>query len=361
MAQIVTRKTPVILEIARKANVSRAAAYAVLNSTKPSTIGVSEEKRRRVLEVAKEFGYVRNELARSLVTGKTFTIGVLVHSLKNHFFTDFFTCLDDLCYQAGYSASFANSEFNPDREARHLRAFLAKKVDALVIVRDPFHRNEDLLKQVARQEIPVITIGELADQNLLYPNVTFDEALGDRLAAEFLWTQGHRKILYFSAGKTTDSLSLIQHLRWENFSAAWTRLTGDPILDHFQTTDTIHGGNELGEYLAKLPAEKRPSAVACSTDRLAISLISALRVHNLRVPEDMSVIGFDDIDAAAELAVPLTTVRLPTQKLAQSVWTLLQKNFQDPQGWIPSRAPECMIVDPELIVRKSVKSLIHKV
>ncbi len=356
MTRITTRKTPVILEIARKANVSRAAAYAVLNSTKPSTIGVSEEKRRRVLEVAKEFGYVRNELARSLVTGKTFTIGVLVHSLKNHFFTDFFTYLDDLCYQAEYSASFANSEFNPDREARHLRAFLARKVDALVIVRDPLHRNDDLLTQIARQGIPVITIGELADQTLLYPNVTFDEALGDRLAAEHLWSQGHRKILYFSAGKTTESLSVIHHWRWENFSAAWNRLTGQQAYDHFQTADTIHGGNELGEYLAHLVAKDRPTAVACSTDRLAISLISALRVHNLSVPEDISVIGFDDIDAAAELSVPLTTVRLPTPKLARETWTLLQKIFQAPPG--PSDSPRCVIVEPELIVRQSIKSLI---
>jgi LacI family transcriptional regulator len=357
MAELTTRKKPVILEIARKAQVSRAAAYAVLNSTKPSTIGVSEEKRQRVLAAAREVGYVRNELARSLVTGKTFTIGVLVHSLKTHFFTDFFTYLDDVCYQAGYSASFANSEFNADREARHLRAFLAKKVDALVVVRDPLHRNEDILRQIAGQGIPIVTVGELPGPDLLYPNVTFDEALGDRLAAEYLWNLGHRKILYFSAVKAQNSFSVIHSLRWKTFSAAWKGLSGKAPGMHFETADMIHGGNELGDYLAKLPAGERPTTIACSTDRLAISLMSALRVQTIQVPGEISVIGYDDIDAASELAVPLTTVRLPTPKLAQGVWTLLQKIFQAPQDTGQTDNPECMIVAPELIVRKSVKPL----
>jgi LacI family transcriptional regulator len=356
MAEAATRKTPIMVEIARKAQVSRAAAYAVLNSAKPSTIGVSEEKRQRILEVAKEFGYVRNELARSLVTGKTFTIGVLVHSLKNHFFTDFFTYLDDVCYQAGYSASFASSEFDSNREARHLRAFLAKKVDALVVVRDPSHRNEEILRQITGQEIPIITIGELCDQELTYPNVTFDEVLGDTLAAEYLWKMGHRKVLYFTASKTGDSMSIIHALRHNHFSAAWSKLGGQ-VLKHFETTDPIHGGNELGEYLSKLPVKDRPTAIACSTDRLAISLISALRVHNLRVPEDISVFGYDDIDAAAELAVPLTTIRLSTEKLAQGVWSLLQKKFQNVTMGNQVSHPECVIVKPELIVRESVKHL----
>ena len=157
------RPRPLVLEIARKAHASRAAVYAALNGgARPTTIGVSPEKRERILAVARELGYTCNDLARSLATGKTHTLGVLVHSLKNNFYADLFIHLDDLCCQDGYSVFIANSEFDSAREARYLQAFHAKKVDALVIARDPAHQNNALLKQLATAGIPIITLGEIA-------------------------------------------------------------------------------------------------------------------------------------------------------------------------------------------------------
>ncbi len=360
MGQKNVQKKVTVLEIARKAKVSRAAAYAAINSTKGSTIGISQEKRKRVLEVAREMGYVRNELARSLVTGKTYTIGVLVHSLKNHFFTDFFTCLDDACYQAGYSASFASSEFDPNREARHLQAFLAKKVDAMVIVRDPVHRNDTILRQFPNHGIPIITVGELYSDRLMYPNVCFNGTLGDSLAADYLWAQGHRKVLFFSTNKEGDGASIIHRLRRDNFASAWSEHPKAPALEYFETNDPIHGGNELGEYLSSCSLRKRATAVMCGCDRLAISLMSALRVHNIEVPKDISVMGYDDIDSAAEQAVPLTTIRLSTQKLAAGVWSLLQKTLQDTSESKSPDSPECLVIKPELIVRNSVRACCEK-
>ncbi len=344
------RKTSIILEIASKAKASRAAVYAALNGTKPSTIGVSPEKREKILTIANELGYIRNELARSLVTGKTNTVGVLVHSLKNHFFTDFFNFLDDACYRDGYSLFIANSEFDADREARNLRAFMAKKIDALVIARDPAHQNDDLLAKMASQGIPIITLGELGRENLTYPNVVFDEAEGDRLAAEHLWSLGHREIAYLGAGKMPSSLRAIHELRWEKFSAAWRKLSGGPAPLLHNVMDETLGGHELAEMLAKMAGDKRPTAVACSMDRLAISLMSALKAHGLRVPQDISVIGYDDIDTAAQGAVPLTTIRLSTQKMAIAVWELLRKRLHGEGGY---ESAECVVIKPELVVRES--------
>lgn len=353
MARTNARKPSLVLEIARRANVSRAAAYAVLNATGPSTIGVSEEKRQRVLAAARETGYVRNELARALSVGRTFTIGVLVHSLKNHFFTDFFMHLDDACYRANYSASFANSEFDADREARHLRAFLAKKVDALVIVRDPRHQNDELLQQFTERNIPIITVGEIVGAELTYSNVTYDESLGQKLAASHLWQMGHRRVLYFSIHRSSDSISLVHDYREKRFADAWASASGNTPFEIFHADNPIHAAEELAEHLMKRSPADRPTVIACANDRLALNALSALRVASIRVPDDISILGYDDIDAAAECAVPLTTVRLPTEKLADAVWTLLQKRLATPS----LNTPECITLSPELVQRQSVRPI----
>ena len=303
------RQRPLVLEIARKAHASRAAVYAALNgSAHPSTIGVSPKKREHILAIARELGYTCNELARSLATGKTHTLGVLVHSLKNNFYADLFTRLDDLCSPAGYSVFIANSEFDSAREARYLRAFHAKKVDALVVARDPAHHNDDLLAQLTAAGIPVVTLGETAAAHSPYPNVVFDEARGDRLAAEHLWSLGHRRVLHFSAGKVRDSSQAIQALRRHKFTLAWKALGGRQ-LQSFETADPLAGGNELVDFLMSRPRAAWPTAIVCSSDRLAIRAISALRSHKIMVPDDLSVIGFDDIDAAA--VSPSVTTGMP--------------------------------------------------
>ncbi len=355
MNHLPTGKKPTVQEIARKAKVSRAAVYAVLNATRPTNIGISEEKRKRVLEVANTLGYVRNELARSLVTGKTYTIGVQVHSLKTHFYTDFFTFLDDACYQDGYSVFITSSEYNAAREVRNLKAFLSKRVDAVVVARNQPHHNDDVLQQLIAQGTPVILLGEVDVPDLAYPVVGFDEPMVGRLAAEHLWTLGHRNVLYLNAGQTNDDSQRIHQIRWRNFSTAWARLSEGRNPNLFEARDTMHGGNELAEHLKSIAKHDLPTAIACSTDRLALSAMSALRFHQMSVPQNISVIGCDDITAAAEASVPLTTVRLPTETLAKAMWELLQSKFLQSPDALPSK-PDRLIVQPELIVRESTQS-----
>lgn len=317
---------------------------------------VAKSTRAKIKQVAEELGYTENLLARSLVLGKTFTIGILVHSLKYHFFVDFFALLDDECFNAGYTAMFANSEFTPAREARHLKNFLSRKVDGLVIAQDPGHRNEGLLETISEHGIPIVTVGELPGSDLKYSNVAFDNQEGVRLAAEHIYRMGHRKVMYFYAGKAKETSAIIHRLHWTQFSAAWQGLTGGAEPWGFETSDTVYGGNELAEYLAGLPAEKRPTAVVCATDPLAISLMSALRVHKISVPNDISVMGNDDLAVSAEQPVPLTTVRYPVKVLAGGVWEILQQELQRPEKVPANHSPENRMIMPELIVRQSVQA-----
>jgi LacI family transcriptional regulator len=348
-----------VAEVARVANVSRAVVYAVLNAEKKTNIGVSPTKRKLVKKVAAELGYVRNEAARALVSGKTHSIGVVVGSLKNNFFADFFSCLDDACYSDGYSMLIGISENDEKREARSLRTMLAKRVDAIVLSRIHPDYNDDILNAFLQQQIPIVIMGEGESPNPEYFDVAFDEPIIGELAAEYLWGLGHRKAAYFRPAIEGDLTGRMHDMRRNDFCASWAALTNSEVRQ-FSTADIIHGGDDLAYNLAKLPITERPTVVVCSCDSLAISTIHALQARGISVPNDVSVIGCDDVDIASDILVPLTTVCLPRKELAQAVWQLLHKKLigseDTPAG---DNHNGQLLVKPKLIVRKSTAEVSH--
>jgi len=334
--------------IARQAGVSRVAVHAVLSPRPGSNIGVSQEKRDLILKVARELGYVRNEGARSLATGRTNTVGVIVQSLKTRFFTDFFTYLDEVCYADGYSATISTSEFNNDREARHLRTLLSRPVDGLILAQSSPWHNDDILEQFSTRGIPVVLLGG-DDLELKFPSVAFDSAGVGELAAEQLFRLGHRRVAFLHAGEAGDDSARMHRVRCQFFAQAWGRrfplaplalVTGDPA----------HGGIQAAAELAAMAPAERPTAVACGTDELAISLIYALRTAGLRVPGDLSVVGCDDIPAAADPGIALTTVKLPTDGLARQAWQLLSRRLHGKPSSKGGKHNK-ILVPPELVAR----------
>jgi DNA-binding LacI/PurR family transcriptional regulator len=344
---------PTVTEVAKFAGVSRALVYAVLNAEKKTNIGVSADKSKLVKKVAAELGYVRNEAARALVSGKTHSIGVVVGSLKNSFFADFFSCLDDACYSDGYSMLIGISENNKEREARSLRTMLAKRVDAIVLGRTHPGYNDDVLNAFLQQNIPIVILGEGDTPNTDYFDVAFDEPVIGELVAEYLWGMGHRKVAYFRPVIEGDLTYRMHDMRRNDFCASWAALTGGDVRQ-FSTADITHGGDDLAYNLAKLPITERPTGVVCSCDTLAITAIHALRARGISVPDDISVIGCDDIGIASDILVPLTTICLPRNELAQGVWQLLYKELvsseETPAGGNLNRQ---LLIKPKLIVRKS--------
>jgi len=333
-------------EIGRRLNLSVMTVSRALRGASD----ISEETRRKVLEAAREIRYVPNQLAKSLVTGKSNTIGVLVRSMTTHFYSEFFNYLDDVCYPEGYSVFVTSSEYDAERESRNLRAFLSHGVDALILDRGRPGEHDDLIRQIAGQGVPVVLLGEVDVPDLAYSVVGFDEKGVGGLVAGHLWSLGHRRIMYLSAGKAGDNSLRTHMIRASVFREAWSRGGDGELIRCFETADPMHGGCELAEALTRMSREERPTAVACSTDRLAISLVATLRTHQIRVPEDVSVIGCDDIGAAAEAIVPLTTVRLSSRKMAEGAWRLIQSGLARSRGSSPA---ERIIIEPELVVRKS--------
>ena len=351
------RSLPTVAEVARAANVSRAVVYAVLNAEKSTNIGVSDVKRKLVKEVASQLGYVRNEAARALVSGKTHSVGVIVGSLKNGFYTDFFTCLDDACYSDGYSMLIGISEYDEAREARSLRTMLAKRVDAIVLGRSYPGHNDDVLKVFLQQKIPVVILGEGEAPNPDYLDVAFNEPIIGKLAAKHLWDLGHRNVAYFRSVVEGDLTGRMHDMRRDDFCRSWAEFT-DSKVQQFTTTDIIHGGDDLANGLAKLPSVERCTAVACSCDSLAISTIHALRARGISVPDDVSVIGCDNVDIASDIVVPLTTVCLPQDELAQGVWHLLrQELIYSEDASVGGNHNWQLLIMPKLIVRQSTSKV----
>ncbi len=338
-----SRKSPV-LEIARLAGVSKAAAYAALSPGASGNIGVGEETRKRILQAAAQVGYVRNELASSLASGRTNTIGICVQSLRNSFFGGFSSVLDSFAYPAGYSVMIASSEYDSDREQRNVKSFIAKRVDALVVAHVDFDRFKRLVLPLADGSVKVLSLGEGSISGI--PCVSFDESAAARLQASHLWNSGRRKVAHLNAALSSD-LSACLHLdRSARFRGAWRALSGASSLD-FQVSSSYYPDPGAVEAIAAKAKAGELDAVACSVDTLAMGLISSLSSFGVKVPGDLAVIGIDDLDSSSGFFVPLTTVRLPTGKLAEEVWRLLT-------GLLDGRPMDGIIsVQPELAVRKS--------
>ncbi len=341
-------------DIAKKAGVAKATVSLVLNQ-KRSVVRISRETERKILDTAKAMNYSPSFTARALAQGKTRTIGILVGSINNNFYADFFKYLNDVCYQSGYSVFITSSEFDYGRERRILESFMNRCVDAVIINRTA-NMHDDLIQQLISRGMHVVIEGEMGP--IPFPLVGIDEFMVADLAAEHLWSLGHRKLLYFSAEKIKDQSRIIHYYRRMNFLQSWNKVNPPVPFEAFSTADPVHGGNELADALARMPQEERPSAVVCSTDRLALSLISSLRTYPIRVPEDLSVIGCDDISAAGEAVIPLTTVRLPVEKVAQAIWGLLNKKLESSPAAAEEVPAPHILITPELVVRKSTGKIL---
>lgn len=347
------RKPPTMVAVAEHAGVSRAAVYAVLSGDREKhNIGVGDEKRERILRSAQELGYVRNQAARALVSGKTHSIGVLVQGLRTRFFTDFFTVLDDICFANGYTVSISSSDFDITREARHLEMMLSYRMDGVILALCDPPNNIELLGRIREAGIPVILLGT-EHLNLNFPLVSFQATDIVQMMAQQFITLGHERVAFFGAGDALDNSRSMHQFRMDAFHAVWKKLTGHEALQ-FTTSDTDYGGVAVAEKIAAMPAHKRPTAVACSTDTLALGLIHGLLSQGLEVPGDVSVLGCDDIPEARQHVVPLSTVRLPTDQLAEAAWDMLGKALR---GELTLNDNPRVLIKPQMIIRASTRCL----
>jgi LacI family transcriptional regulator len=331
---------PVTLrDVAVRAGVHPATASRALN---PETrILVSEDTARRVLDAAADLGYRPNPVARSLRTRRSHTVGVLIPDLNNPLFPPIVRGLEDRLATAGYVALIGNTDSDDERERMVFEQMRARHVDGLVLA--TARLRHPLLAEASRAEMPVVLINRLA-QDYSFPSVSVDNERGVRMAVAHLSALGHRRIAHI-AGPQEMSTGLS---RYRGFVTAMesSRLQVEDDMVVFAKAFTVEEGLRCGRLL--LERGTGCTAIAASNDMLAVGCYGALDDAGLSCPEDISVVGFNDMPFIDRLRPPLTTIRFPHYQVGTEAAQLLLERIAEHSGPV-----KILYLAPELVIRGS--------
>ena len=328
-----------IRDVAERAGVSVGTVSNVLN--RPDAVGAST--RDRVLAAIEALGFVRNESARHLRAGRSRTIGLVVLDIANPFFTDVARGVEDVANAQGLSVILCNTDDEPDKQAAHLDALAEQRVQGVLIT--PTAEPSPQLESLRRRGVPVVLVDRRAPDTGQC-SVAVDDHLGGRLAGEHLLERGHRRIAFIGG---VSGLPQVQE-RLDGVRAAVRAVRGsdDDLTVISPESLTVAGGLEAAARIVGIPAARRPTAVVCANDLLALGVLQGAVRHGVRVPDDLAIVGYDDIDFAAAAAVPLTSVRKPRLELGRRATELL---LAEARG--DGHRHEQQVFGPMLVVRES--------
>jgi LacI family transcriptional regulator len=331
-----------VKEVARAAGVSVGTVSNVLN--RPEI--VRDETRFRVQAEMTRLGFVRNESARQLRRGRSTTLAYVFLDATNPFFTDVARGAEAAAEQAGLALFLCNSNGDPAREDRYLDLLHQQRVLGILITALDYANPQ--LRTLPEQGTPVVFVDHPADVASAWCSVAVDDVLGGEVAVAHLLEQGHVRIAFaggpFSLPQITDRLAGARRAL-----AAAGRPGGDLIV--LETDEpTVATGRLAAQRLIGLPRERRPTALFCANDVMALGALQQLLLAGVAVPSQVAIVGYDDIDFAGAAAVPLTSVRQPRDRLGRTAAELLiaetSENGHEHQG---------VAFVPELMVRDSTR------
>lgn len=336
-----------IKHVASAAGVSVTTVSYVMN--KPHR--VSALTRAKVQQAMSELGFVRNESARQLRAGQSRLLAYVMLDVSNPFFTDVARGIEDASTDVGLSLFMCASDNDADREAAHLRNLQQQRVQGILVT--PVDPWSTLLDEIARST-PVVLVdrtradspGSSPDAAPTLCSAAADDVEGGRVAVEHLLDRGHERIAFVGG---PDELGQVRE-RHQGARAAWVEAGRSPDTLVRVVTPALGfaDGRAAGERLAGLPAARRPTAAFCANDLVALGLLQQTILSGQRVPEDLAIVGFDDIDFAAAAAVPLTSVRQPRHELGAAAAGLLRAEAGD-----TDHVHQQLTFTPELVARAS--------
>lgn len=327
-----------VREVARQAGVSVGTVSNVLN--RPDA--VAPATRQRVLDAIEHLGFVRNEAARQLRSGHSTTIGLVVLDVANPFFTDVARGAEVMADAQGSTVILCNSAEDPAREARHLAMLEELRVQGVLIT--PVDIDTPHIDRLLAHGVPVVFVDRASAQRHRC-SVAVDDQWGGLIAVRHLLAHGHRAIGF--VGGPFHIRQVADRHRGAERAVAEQHGAGIQI---FTTTSlTVAEGRDAGERLLALDRTKRPTAVFCANDLIALGVLQAAVQGGWRVPEELAIVGYDDIEFAAAAAVPLSSVRQPREQLGRTGAQLLAEEVADPD----THAHRQVVYEPDLVVRAS--------
>ena len=327
-----------IRTIARLANVSIATVSRTINRV--ST--VNPKMAKRVWDVVEKLDFVPNTQARALVSGRSRLLGLLVSEITNPFFPELIQGFEDIAVEHGYEILISSTNHDPKRMSHCIRRMLERKVEGVAIM--TFGMEQPLLDQLAKRKVPLVFIDQGPDRAGISV-LKVDYHHGIRQAVQHLAALGHRNIAFVTGPLHLHSAQ--SRLAAFKKSMQECGITPDPN-QIIEGDHTLEGGASAMEKL--LTQTKMPTAVLCSNDMTAIGVLHKLYRTGLRVPDDISVIGFDDIHLAEVTMPPLTTVQMSRFELAKAAFEALQSQAESPDEIKPKRE---FNIPTDLIVRES--------
>ncbi|TNY38323.1 LacI family transcriptional regulator [Thermomonospora catenispora] len=316
--------------VAERAGVSKSLVSLVMRGSPH----VSERRRQAVLKAARELGYRPNAVARSLVEGRTRLIGAIVADLHNPFFAEFLDGLQESLHGEGLRMLVGSGRWDPLFEAEAVEAFLEMRVDGLVLLSVV----PDSLQEAAAN-VPVVVVGERDVDGV--DIVVDDDELGASLAVDHLVRLGHRRIAHIEGAPSTTARyrrsGYENAMRKHDLAEQITVEPGD---------FTEEGGYRAARTLLSRP--DRPTAIFAPNDLVATGVLSAADELGLKVPEDVSVVGYDNTHLAAIRHISLTSVDQPRRDMGRIAAEMLRARIED-----PSRPPRQNLVVPHLVVRST--------
>ena len=328
-------------DVAAAAGVSLGTVSNVLN--RPEM--VSPTTRAKVEAAMASLGFVRNESARQLRAGSSRIVAYLMLDAGNPFFTDVARGVEEAAQAAGLSVFLCNSNEDAAREADYLDLLEQQRVQGVLIT--PLDPHSPRLSKLPARGTPVVVVDRSIDDGE-HCSVAVDDVLGGEVALAHLIELGHERIAFVGGPNTIGQVT--DRRDGARRALEQAGLPADSLVDVLTGALTVAEGRGAGQRLAGLPSDRRPTAAFCANDLLALGLLQQCVSLGLRVPEDLAIVGYDDIEFAAAAAVPLTSVRQPRQLLGRTAAELLLDESSN-----PDHEHQRVTFTPELVVRTSTR------
>lgn len=323
-----------IRDVARRAGVSAGTVSNVLNRP----YYVSADTRARVQATIDELGFVPRSDARQYRAGRVRTLGMVVVDLTP-FFVDLALAADAMARELGWSMVISTSGDDTVLEERNLDVLVQQRVQGVLIA--PVDEDNPRLEQMLGRGVPVVFLDRRPSIDKCC-SVANDDLAGGRLAGQHLVERGHRALAYLGDPDARPQMAA-------RFAGLAEAASGCSIAILRESDWSPARGREAGQVLARVTAADRPTAVFAANDALAIGLVQALVANGIRVPEDIAVVGYDEIEWAASSTVPLTTIRQQRAELGRTAVGLVMAEMTDPRHHLH----EHVVLRPELVVRAS--------
>jgi LacI family transcriptional regulator len=329
-----------IQDVAEDAGVSIGTVSNVLN--RPELVRAAT--RGKVEASIRRLGFVRNESARLLRAGSSKTVAYVVLDAANPFFTDVARGIDQVCREKDLILFLCNTDQDAGREDRYLELLAEQRVKGILITATDY--DNPRLQGIRSMGVPVVLVDRSHGSND-WCCVGVQDVDGGHIAIAHLMDQGHRKIAFAGGPMELTQVrerheGAVRAARAAGLAAAWPALL---ITDGL----TISDGRRVGERLLGIPNARRPTAVFCANDLIALGVLQHLIQHGVDVPGDMAIIGYDDIEFAAAAAVPLTSVAQPRHQLGRAAAEMLLEEAE--QGVHHTHREQ--FYAPELVARAS--------